>query len=205
MKFITQVNGISYAEMNEAVLDFHTAKGWEILLENTNTKNKSSKEQKEAFDAWVQKNFKKESENYFAAIQEALSRAKAAKLSILNNKFDAIVQENLGEVIPSAEMLTWETQEAESLRYLASEPKDSALCPTMAMIAEKRGVELTLLCQKSVQKAELYRRLISTLIGQRQKYQDLIEASTSVAELDSIVFWQVSDSNAVDSAESTQG
>ena len=120
--------------------------------------------------------------------KQALSDVKALRLKALNAEFDALINKALGEVVPSAEMLTWEAQERESNAYLLSNPRDSSLCPTMLGIANARGVELETLCQKCKAKSEKYRALSALAIGKRQGYQDAIERAATQNEVFGVEF-----------------
>lgn len=124
----------------------------------------------------------------YAREQQCLFDVKNLRINELNNDFNALIEKTLGEAVPQTEMLTWETQERESKEFLQSSPRDSTLAPTMAMIAQNRGVDLEILCQKCLEKSEKYRSISAIMIGKRQKFQDTIEQAQSQEEVWSVEF-----------------
>ena len=123
--------------------------------------------------------------------QQALADVKALRLKALNAEFDAVIAKALGEEVPQAEILTWEAQERESNAYLASNPRNVDLAPTMAGIAQARGVDLEILCQKCQEKSVRYRAFSANAIGKRQGYQDLIEGAQTQNEVFAVeFFWE---------------
>lgn len=117
---------------------------------------------------------------------DLLARLKKVKIFIINDKYEILVKYVQKEHIPITEMLSFETQERESLAFKTSGYKDESVCPTMKAISTTRGKDLKELCDKALQKASIYRTAIGVLIGTRQGFQDKIEKATTIKELDNI-------------------
>lgn len=117
-----------------------------------------------------------------------LKKLKEVKLITINKHYEEIILSVQKEHIPVTEMLSFETQERESLAYKASNYKDESVCPTMKAIATARNKNLKELCDKALQKASTYRNAIGVLIGKRQLLQDKVGLATSVEELDTILW-----------------
>ncbi|WP_276954322.1 hypothetical protein [Helicobacter rodentium] len=124
----------------------------------------------------------------YAREQECLNDVKVLRLNELNQSFNALIENALGEAVPPTEMLTWEAQERESNAFLNSNPRNESLAPTMVGIATARGVDLEILCQKCIEKSEKYRLLSATMIGKRQKFQDAIESAKTQEEVWNVEF-----------------
>lgn len=124
----------------------------------------------------------------YAREQECLNDVKVLRLNELNQSFNILIENVLGEAVPPTEMLTWEAQERESNAFLNSNPRNESLAPTMVGIATARGVDLEILCQKCIEKSEKYRLLSATMIGKRQKFQDAIESAKTQEEVWNVEF-----------------
>lgn len=124
----------------------------------------------------------------YAREQQCLNDVKNLRLEELNQSFNTLIANALGEAVPPAEMLTWEAQERESKEFLQSSPRDSTLAPTMLGIATARGVDLEILCQKCVEKSQQYRILSAMMIGKRQRFQQQIEQAQSQEEVWNVEF-----------------
>lgn len=129
--------------------------------------------------------YKKNSLNVEDNSTANLSYAKQARIAEVNNSYTTTVQNILGEDVPYTEMQTWSIQEAEARAFLSSKNPEDA--PTMSAIAKARNnLNLTKLCEKSVQKSELYRKASSYLIGYRQGLVDRIQSATDVNSVNAI-------------------
>ena len=117
---------------------------------------------------------------------ELLTELKAIKLIEINNVYETAILAVQREHIPQTEMLSFETQERESLAYKNSGYQDTSLCPFMQSIANARGVDLKALCDKALEKSTLYRQASGMLIGKRQGLQDRIEQVQTKEDLESI-------------------
>lgn len=102
-------------------------------------------------------------------------------LDSINAGYKAAIQMILGEDTPLSEMISWETQEKEAKSYLES--KDSKNAPSIALMANTRGVPLDSFASKIIEKATKYRQASSFLIGYRQR---LITELESAKDLESI-------------------
>lgn len=120
---------------------------------------------------------------------ELLTEMKAIKLIEINKAYENAILKVQKDFIPQSEMLSFETQERESLAYKKSKYKDTSLCPFMQVIATARGMDLRTLCDKAIEKATLYRQASGALIGKRQGLQDRVELVQSLEELN-LIAWE---------------
>ncbi|ECR3172106.1 hypothetical protein QRY34_05740 [Campylobacter jejuni] len=120
---------------------------------------------------------------------ELLTELKALKLIEINKAYENAILKVKTEYIPQTEMLSFETQERESLAYKNSNYQDTSLCPFMQVISTARGMDLRTLCDKAIEKATLYRQASGALIGKRQGLQDRIELVQSLEELN-LIAWE---------------
>ncbi|ENP7036503.1 hypothetical protein ACEB06_000285 [Campylobacter coli] len=120
---------------------------------------------------------------------ELLTEMKAVKLIEINKDYESAILKVQKDYIPQSEMLSFETQEKESLAYKNSNYKDTSLCPFMQAIATARGMDLRTLCDKALEKATLYRQASGALIGKRQCLQDRIELVQSLEDLN-LITWE---------------
>lgn len=120
---------------------------------------------------------------------ELLTEMKAIKLIEINKYYESAILKVQKDYIPQSEMLSFETQEKESLAYKNSKYKDTGLCPFMQAIATARGIDLKTLCDKAIEKATLYRQASGALIGKRQGLQDRTEQTQSLEDLN-LITWE---------------
>lgn len=120
---------------------------------------------------------------------ELLTEMKAVKLIEINKDYEKAILKVQKDYIPQSEMLSFETQERESLAYKNSKYQDTSLCPFMQAISTARGMDLRTLCDKALEKATLYRQASGALIGKRQCLQDRIELVQSLEELN-LIAWE---------------
>lgn len=120
---------------------------------------------------------------------ELLTELKALKLIEINKAYENAILKVQTEYIPQTEMLSFETQERESLAYKNSNYQDTSLCPFMQVISTARGMDLRTLCDKAIEKATLYRQASGALIGKRQGLQDRIELVQSLEDLN-LIAWE---------------
>lgn len=115
---------------------------------------------------------------------QQLADAKAAKLiAIAQAAQQFIAQITQADTVPEFERLTWPAQAREAELWDADKTADT---PTLAAIAQQRGVDLDLLRQKALQKARAYQALVVTIAGQRQKKEDQINAAADLSALNAI-------------------
>ncbi|HED5351664.1 TPA: hypothetical protein R5A90_000928 [Campylobacter jejuni] len=119
---------------------------------------------------------------------ELLTEMKTIKLIEINKAYENAILTVQKDYIPASEMLSFETQERESLAYKNSNYQDTSLCSFMQTIATARGIDLRTLCDKAIEKATLYRQASGALIGKRQGLQDRVELVQSLDELNLIVW-----------------
>ncbi|EGF1228656.1 hypothetical protein IB030_000117 [Campylobacter jejuni] len=119
---------------------------------------------------------------------ELLTEMKSIKLNEINQAYESAIKLVQQDYIPATEMLSFETQERESIAYKNSNYQDTSLCPFMQTIATARGIDLRTLCDKAIEKATLYRQASGALIGKRQGLQDRVELVQSLDELNLIVW-----------------
>ncbi|HDZ5042734.1 TPA: hypothetical protein RTG66_001571 [Campylobacter jejuni] len=119
---------------------------------------------------------------------ELLTEMKAIKLIEINKAYENDIISVQTQYIPSSEMLSFETQERESIAYKNSNYKDTRTCPFMQAISTARGIDLRTLCDKAIEKATLYRQASGALIGKRQCLRDRVELVQSLDELNLIVW-----------------
>ncbi|HEG0588522.1 TPA: hypothetical protein SB588_001646 [Campylobacter coli] len=120
---------------------------------------------------------------------ELLTEMKAIKLIEINKDYEKAILKVQKDYIPQSEMLSFETQERESLAYKNSNYQDTSLCPFMQAIATARGMDLRTLCDKAIEKATLYRQASGALIGKRQGLQDRVELAQNLDELN-LITWE---------------
>ncbi|EAI4622899.1 hypothetical protein BBZ06_03210 [Campylobacter coli] len=120
---------------------------------------------------------------------ELLTEMKEIKLIEINKDYESAILKVQKDYIPQSEMLSFETQEKESLAYKNSNYKDTSLCPFMQAIATARGIDLRTLCDKALEKATLYRQASGALIGKRQCLQDRIELVKRLEDLN-LITWE---------------
>ncbi|HEH5491811.1 TPA: hypothetical protein SHD56_001555 [Campylobacter coli] len=120
---------------------------------------------------------------------ELLTELKSLKLIEINKAYENTILKVQTEYIPQTEMLSFETQERESIDYKNSNYQDTSLCPFMQAIATARGMDLRTLCDKAIEKATLYRQASGALIGKRQGLQDRVEMVQSLEELN-LITWE---------------
>lgn len=81
----------------------------------------------------------------------------AAKLAALGNPYS------------EEEQKTWDTQEAEALAWMAD---NSAKCPLITGMAVNRGIPISLMVQKILENAELFKDVSGKILGLQQKALD---------------------------------
>ncbi|HEB9319423.1 TPA: hypothetical protein RZK22_000253 [Campylobacter coli] len=120
---------------------------------------------------------------------ELLTEMKEIKLIEINKDYENAILAVQKDYIPQTEMLSFETQERESIVYKNSNYQDTSLCPFMQAISTARGMDLRTLCDKAIEKATLYRQASGALIGKRQGLQDRVEMAQNLDELN-LITWE---------------
>lgn len=114
--------------------------------------------------------------------QKPLDVVKNAKLSEINEKAEAMAS-SLTAGYPEFEMKTWPQQESESMAWNAD---NTAPTPMIDIMATVRGINRELYLQKTLTKVTLFRQASSNLVGQRQKYADMVAAATTAEAVGAI-------------------
>jgi len=110
--------------------------------------------------------------------------AKNHKLGVLNAQAQDIVARASGmKDTPEFEVQTWVLQAQEAQAW-ANNP--TAPCPILETIAQSRGVDSEILKAKALEKAKAYEMLAAYIAGQRQAFEDAINATKNEQELEQI-------------------
>lgn len=112
-----------------------------------------------------------------------VSKGKELKLYEVNSGYDSVVNAYM-KTYPEAELLTFDKQEKEAREWTAD---NSVSTPFLDSLAKARGIDKADLVSRVIKKAEAFQTAISTLTGVRQKYEDEIEAATTVEDLEKII------------------
>ena len=112
---------------------------------------------------------------YPASEAAVLTAAKAARLQRINAETDNLLKE-LSAQYPEREVLSWDQQLLEAQN--AEAPR-----PLLQALATARGVELDELSQRVLAKAQQYALASGTILGVRQRLEDLLDAAQTQADL----------------------
>lgn len=116
--------------------------------------------------------------------QAVISAEKSAKLAEINQKAQAFVNELAKyDETPAFERDTWLEQAKEARAWFADK---SAPTPTLDLIAQMRGVPQDLLRQKAYEKALAYQQVAAIVAGQRQAYEDKLNAAETLEQVQAI-------------------
>lgn len=118
-----------------------------------------------------------------AVTPKTVEELKITKLSEINVKYDAAAS-SLVATYPQTELLTFDKQEAEARAWLAD---SSAETPLVDALAEGRGMDKAELVRRIIAKADAFALSTGYLTGQRQRYEDLLDAATTAEEVEAIV------------------
>lgn len=116
--------------------------------------------------------------------QSVISAEKSAKLAEINAKAQAFVNQlaHLDET-PEFERETWPIQREEAKAWQID---PHATTPTLALIAQVRGVPLDVLRQKAFEKAMAYQTVAAVVAGQRQAYEDRLNMAETLEQIQAI-------------------
>lgn len=116
--------------------------------------------------------------------QAVISAEKSAKLAEINSKAQAFVNDLAKyDETPPFERDTWPKQ-AEEAQAWADDP--SVVTPTLVLIAQTRGVPLDTLRRKAYEKAMAYQQVAAIVSGQRQAYEDKLNAAETLEQVQAI-------------------
>lgn len=114
-------------------------------------------------------------------IQAVITAEKSAKLAEINRNAQNFINElaKLDET-PEFERETWSIQREEARAWKRNSNADT---PTLYLISQIRGVPLDLLRQKAYEKAESYQQVAAIVAGQRQAYEDRLNAAVTLEQV----------------------
>lgn len=118
-----------------------------------------------------------------AYLPDILKKTKADKLAEINAACDDFLAV-LTESYPVREVLTFDQQKAEADDVLAD---PSAPAPMLKPLAAARGLGVTELAMRVRVKTEAFTAISGHVIGQRQKYEDALDAAETLEEVAAIV------------------
>lgn len=113
-----------------------------------------------------------------------LAEAKAMKLTALAARCDALLRP-LKAGYPAGEQQSWDKQETEARAFNAN---SSASVPLLQALATARGIAVADLAARILSKSDQFATYSGSIIGKRQRYEDLVAASTTIADVDSITW-----------------
>lgn len=111
-----------------------------------------------------------------------LEELKAAKLAQINEGCQSALAA-LTPTYPEKELLTFERQEREARALLAGDGSDVA---HITAIASGRGIPVEELARKIVAKADAFSLASGLLIGQRQKWEDMLKDAKTKEDVTAI-------------------
>lgn len=116
--------------------------------------------------------------------QAVILSEKSAKLAEINSKAQAFVNDLAKyDETPPFERDTWPKQ-AEEAQAWADDP--SVVTPILVLIAQTRGVPLDTLRRKAYEKAMAYQQVAAIVSGQRQAYEDKLNAAETLEQVQAI-------------------
>ena len=115
--------------------------------------------------------------------QPALQERKKHRLELVNAAYENAVSA-LVNTYPPTELLTFDKQEAEARAYLDDA---SASTPFLSGLAAARGITLDDLVRRVIAKSDAFAVVVASLTGQRQRYEDLLDAAVTVEDLEAVV------------------
>ena len=117
------------------------------------------------------------------APEKDLDTLRSDKLLEINGKYDAATS-SIVSTYPSTELLTFDKQEQEARAY---SDDHSASTPFLSGLANARGITLDDLVGRVIRKSEAFASAVATLTGQRQRYEDQLNAAMTAEEITAIV------------------
>ncbi|EFM88668.1 hypothetical protein appser4_21960 [Actinobacillus pleuropneumoniae serovar 4 str. M62] len=117
-------------------------------------------------------------------LQAVILTAKSAKLADINQQAQAFINDLTDyDKTPPFERDTWGIQRQEAIAWV----KDNTTpTPTLEWISQTRGVPLNVLRQKAYEKAVIYQKVSSLMAGQRQAYEDRLNAAETLEQVQAI-------------------
>lgn len=118
-----------------------------------------------------------------AVPEPTLDEIRVAKLTEINATYDAVTS-SLVSTYPQTELLTFDKQEQEARAWTAD---NSTETPLVDMLAAGRQIDKAELVNRIIAKADTFALATGYLTGQRQRYEDMLEAATTAEEIEAIV------------------
>lgn len=112
-----------------------------------------------------------------------MDAARDAKLKEINTSYNAATS-SLVATYPETELLTFDKQEAEARAWNID---NSVKTPLVDMLALGRQIDKAELVKRIIAKADAFALATGYLTGQRQRYEDLLDAAISAEEIEAIV------------------
>lgn len=129
---------------------------------------------------------KKRLEAELAAAEEvynSIENVKARKLNEINSLYQQAIA-TLTPTYPNDERLTFDKQEQEARAWLAD---NSTSTPFIDALAAGRQMDKTELVNRIIVKADVFAIASGLLTGQRQRYEDLLDAANTVEDVAAII------------------
>ena len=118
-----------------------------------------------------------------AASQPELSEQKKIRLELVNSAYENAVS-SLVSTYPSTELLTFDKQESEARAW---QTDNSVSTPMIDALALGRGIDKSELVRRIIDKSDAFALATGYLTGQRQRYEDMLDAATTAEEVAAIV------------------
>lgn len=115
--------------------------------------------------------------------KQSIEAIKSSKLSEINSAYNTATS-SLVSTYPSTEILTFDKQEQEARAWQAD---NSVSTPLIDALVLGRGIDKAELVRRIIAKADAFAVATGYLTGQRQKYEDQLEAATTAEEIAAIV------------------
>lgn len=114
---------------------------------------------------------------------EPLDTVKVRKLGEINSAYEQAIA-TLTPTYPDDERLTFDKQEQEARAWLAD---NSTSTPFVDALASGRQMDKAELVSRIIAKADAFAIASGSLTGQRQRYEDLLDAAETAEEVEAIV------------------
>ncbi len=113
-----------------------------------------------------------------------LPQVKTEKIISINQEYASRVSQVKANTVQE-EVDTWDIQRLEALAW---ETDSNALTPQLDLIALNRGIDRVEMVQKTLAKTKSFEIYVFTLLGQKQRLEDLVEQATTEAEVEAITW-----------------
>lgn len=113
-----------------------------------------------------------------------LAQARSERLAIINSECDKALT-SITATYPNSEIGSW-PQQVKEAEALAVDPQ--ATCPMLTALAETRGVDMTVLSGRVLEKSAMFSTVSGQIIGKRQALEDVLNAATTPDDV-SAVAW----------------